>query len=168
MPRRCRMPRGEGRDASVEHVGQLHAFHRLGDAGLGVTAREAEETRGVTGGSRAPSGDRRSPPHRAGSRRGAWTSSGWRTGSKPSTSTDPPLVSVRPSIIRMVVVLPAPFGPSSPKISPCRISKSMESTARWAAVDLGQPARLDDRVGHLSSVGRSARQRPAAPAAPRR
>jgi len=30
----------------------------------------------------------------------------------------PALISLRPSSIRMVVVLPAPFGPSRPKISP--------------------------------------------------
>ena len=46
------------------------------------------------------------------------------------TATEPPLVSVSPSIIRMVVVLPAPLGPSRPKISPRRMLRSIESTAR--------------------------------------
>jgi hypothetical protein len=37
-------------------------------------------------------------------------------------------ISVRPSIIRIVVVLPAPFGPSSPNTSPRAMSKLMAST----------------------------------------
>jgi len=41
----------------------------------------------------------------------------------------PAVTSVRPSIIRMVVVLPAPFGPSSPKISPRATVNEMSSTA---------------------------------------
>src|SRR5712692_8955030 len=34
-----------------------------------------------------------------------------------------------PSSIWMVVVLPAPFGPSRPRISPCRMSNETPSTA---------------------------------------
>jgi hypothetical protein len=37
---------------------------------------------------------------------------------------------VRQAIIRMVVDLPAPFGPSNPKASPRRTLKSIASTAR--------------------------------------
>jgi len=37
---------------------------------------------------------------------------------RPSTSTLPPVGAVKPSRISTVVVLPAPFGPSSPKHSP--------------------------------------------------
>ena len=46
------------------------------------------------------------------------TESGSRAGLKPSTLTSPLEMSVSPSSIKIVVVLPAPFGPSSPKISP--------------------------------------------------
>ena len=47
----------------------------------------------------------------------------------PSTSTSPESGSVSPSQISIVVVLPAPFGPSRPKHSPARTSSSMPSTA---------------------------------------
>ena len=38
--------------------------------------------------------------------------------SKPATVTRPEVAAMRPAIIRMVVVLPAPFGPRNPTISP--------------------------------------------------
>src|SRR5580658_6759423 len=47
----------------------------------------------------------------------------------PSNSTSPESGSVRPSQISMVVVLPAPLGPSRPKHSPVRTSRSRPSTA---------------------------------------
>ncbi len=47
----------------------------------------------------------------------------------PSTSTSPESGVFRPSQISMVVVLPAPFGPRSPKHSPDRTSRSRPSTA---------------------------------------
>ena len=52
-----------------------------------------------------------------------------RAGLKPSTLTWPDEISVRPSIIRMVVVLPAPFGPSRPNTSPLRMPNEIGSTA---------------------------------------
>jgi hypothetical protein len=57
------------------------------------------------------------------------TCNGARAGSKPSTLTLPDEMSVRPSIIRMVVVLPAPLGPSRPNTSPLAMLKEMLSTA---------------------------------------
>src|SRR5688572_13516481 len=54
---------------------------------------------------------------------------GSRAGSKSSTRAVPPVGSDSPSSIRMVVVLPAPLGPSRPKTSPCWIVRSSESTA---------------------------------------
>src|SRR6266446_6941611 len=47
----------------------------------------------------------------------------------PSTSTSPESASVSPSQISMVVVLPAPLGPSRPKHSPLRTSRLRPSTA---------------------------------------
>ena len=49
--------------------------------------------------------------------------------SSPSTSTSPESAAVSPSQISMVVVLPAPLGPSRPKHSPGRTSSSRPSTA---------------------------------------
>src|SRR6266849_4377157 len=47
----------------------------------------------------------------------------------PSTSTSPESAAVSPSQISIVVVLPAPLGPSRPKHSPVRTSSSRSSTA---------------------------------------
>src|SRR5258708_9251830 len=46
------------------------------------------------------------------------------------TRTSPLVGMLRPLIILMVVVLPDPFGPSSPKISPCCTLSERRSTAR--------------------------------------
>src|SRR5215208_5266143 len=51
------------------------------------------------------------------------------TTSNPSTSTRPALGSERPAMMRIVVVLPAPFGPRKPKISPCSAVSDRRSTA---------------------------------------
>src|SRR5437660_591368 len=52
----------------------------------------------------------------------------WRT-SKPSISPVPSVISSRVVIMRMSVDLPAPLGPSNPKISPSATSKETPSTA---------------------------------------
>ena len=49
--------------------------------------------------------------------------------SRPSTRTSPEVGSDSPARMRMVVVLPAPFGPRKPKISPRRTWSEMPSTA---------------------------------------
>ena len=75
-----------------------------------------------------------------------------------ATRALPVVGSVSPRSIRMVVVLPAPFGPSSPKISPGRTSRSSWSTAVRCRT-LGQPARPDEGLGLAPSrliAGRSA------------
>ncbi len=51
-------------------------------------------------------------------------------GSKPSTRTLPVVGCSNPESILRVVVLPAPFGPRKPTISPGGTSKDMSSTAR--------------------------------------
>ena len=43
--------------------------------------------------------------------------------------SSPPVIGETQPIMRMVVDLPAPFGPRKPKTSPRRTSKSMPSTA---------------------------------------
>src|SRR5215831_5287623 len=52
-----------------------------------------------------------------------WTS--W-----PSTATRPALARARPARMLISVVLPAPFGPSRPKNSPCAMSNETSSSAR--------------------------------------
>jgi hypothetical protein len=58
-----------------------------------------------------------------------FTSLTFSAGSKPQTVTSPPSRGRRPSMISTVVVLPAPFGPNSPKTSPRQTSKLTPATA---------------------------------------
>src|SRR5207244_4630187 len=50
--------------------------------------------------------------------------------SYPPTTARPALGASTPQSIRIMVVLPDPFGPSRRKISPCGIERSTRSTAR--------------------------------------
>src|SRR3954469_6862628 len=59
--------------------------------------------------------------------------------SAPSSRTDPASGRTRPNSIRSSVVLPAPFGPSSPRTSPAATSRSMPSTARTTPKLLTRP-----------------------------
>ena len=65
----------------------------------------------------------------------------------PSIVTCPALGRTRVVIAPIVVVLPAPFGPSRPKIWPSRASNSMPATASGplGAVALAQPVDTDHR-----------------------
>jgi hypothetical protein len=49
---------------------------------------------------------------------------------KPQTEIDPKVGFVKPVKARMVVVLPAPFGPKKPKISPLSMLRFRFSTAQ--------------------------------------
>ncbi len=49
--------------------------------------------------------------------------------SNPATWPEPLVGESRPHSMRMAVVLPAPFAPRNPKISPCRTATLMWSTA---------------------------------------
>ena len=53
----------------------------------------------------------------------------WVVIGSPATTTSPPSRSSRPAIIEIVVVLPAPFGPSSPYVSPAPMWNPTPSTA---------------------------------------
>src|SRR5205809_1597350 len=66
--------------------------------------------------------------------------SGSRTASTPRTRTSPRSGSRRPSRTSTVVVLPAPLGPSRPKIVPAWTSKLTPSTARVSPYALCSPA----------------------------
>src|SRR5438094_4877688 len=54
----------------------------------------------------------------------------------PHTVTPPELGGMKPVIMRMVVDLPAPFGPRKPSTSPLPTSKETPSTASFAPKDL--------------------------------
>jgi hypothetical protein len=68
----------------------------------------------------------------------------WRDSASPATSTVPDVGAINAASIRSVVVFPAPFGPSSAKISPAASSNETSSTAtrspkrrvRWDAVSM--------------------------------
>src|SRR5437773_8960907 len=93
----------------------------------------------------------------------------FRAGSRPSTEVRPASALRTPSMHSMVVVLPAPLGPMSPKISPSNTSKETSSTAtvepyslrRWAT----SMTRLPDAPadcgggGEVSRVGAGGRSR---------
>ena len=59
----------------------------------------------------------------------AFAAGGSATTSIPATTAEPEDGITRVVSIPTVVVFPAPFGPSSPKISPARTSRSSASTA---------------------------------------
>src|SRR5205809_453514 len=61
------------------------------------------------------------------------------TGSSPSTRSMPPLGGDTQPIIRIVELLPAPFGPRKPNASPCCTSKSIPSTATRSSKRLISP-----------------------------
>jgi hypothetical protein len=70
---------------------------------------------------------------------------------RPSSSTVPASGAVSPSQISMVVVFPAPFGPSNPKHSPRVTSRSRPSTATTSANALRRPRSRSD--GPFAWVG---------------
>ena len=51
----------------------------------------------------------------------------------PVTNASPDEGARRVARIFIVVVLPAPFGPTSPKISPLPMTRSMPATAIWSS-----------------------------------
>src|SRR5262245_9783008 len=61
--------------------------------------------------------------------------------SRPATRTRPEVAAVYPAIIRMVVVLPAPFGPRKPTISPFATSKERS----WMMVRVPYRLETDSR-----------------------
>src|SRR6185503_19406794 len=60
-----------------------------------------------------------------------FASSGDSATSKPPTATLPSVGGMKPVIIRMVVDLPAPFGPRKPRISPRSTENVTPATARF-------------------------------------
>lgn len=64
---------------------------------------------------------------------------GARRTSTPKISASPSVIGSRVASIWTIVVLPAPFGPSSPNTSPRRIVRSTPSTARKSPKSLTSP-----------------------------
>ena len=82
-------------------------------------------------------------------------SAGWATTSMPPTSARPLVGITRVVSMPAVVVLPAPFGPSRPKISPrCTVRSSVVDRLDVARVDLGELLGPDHLVGRSVPVGR--------------
>src|SRR5215469_10777622 len=65
-----------------------------------------------------------------------FTSMGFVCTSSPHTDTPPEVGGMNPVIMRMVVDLPAPFGPRNPRTSPLATSNETSSTARFGPKDL--------------------------------
>ena len=57
---------------------------------------------------------------------------GWEAASAPNTLIRPPIGFSSVTSMRMVVVLPAPLGPSRPKVSPGWMVRSTSFTATWS------------------------------------
>ena len=83
---------------------------------------------------------------------------------RPPTSAVPASGASSPRIIRIVVDLPAPLGPTNPVTWPGGTVNDRPSTATVAPVALAQPADLD---GWLSMVGDATEPAPAAVVTPR-
>src|SRR5215470_20298202 len=77
------------------------------------------------------------------------TSRGFSRTSNPATVAVPELGHRKQVNMRMVVVLPAPFGPRKPTISPFLTSKEMLSTARFRAYLFVSSLTLIIRVSFL-------------------
>ena len=72
----------------------------------------------------------------------------------PATVTAPPSRSSRPAIIEIVVVFPAPFGPSSPYVSPAPIPNPTPSTATISPKRRRRPRHSSTRSLAIAPPGR--------------
>src|SRR5690606_31061125 len=80
------------------------------------------------------------------------------SGSIPSTRSSPPVRAETAPTMRIVVDLPAPFGPSRPKDSPGATSKSIASTAVKSPYFLVREAAWTTGAGTSDNVSRADRQ----------
>ena len=139
------LPAGEVPVGGVALLGQAQLVDER--ASIGRVARRRRRRarppppRSCGRGARSPGAGRRRP--RGGRSRSC-------RGSSPSTRIVPLSGVRRPAMASTVVVLPAPFGPRMPKISPSSTEKDTSSTARVLAVVLGECGDFDDV--HASSI----------------
>src|SRR5499427_4287542 len=82
--------------------------------------------------------------------------------SSPHTDTPPEVGGMKPVIMRMVVDLPAPFGPRKPSTTPLATSKETPSTASFGPKDLLRFSTLITAPLDIAQTG------PAPPKFPRR
>ena len=91
--------------------------------------------------------------------------------SSPRTEPEPPVAVVKPMMMRNIVVLPAPFGPTIAQISPSRTVRSTPSSARTGSPDVGARERSHPpgrrlvelgQAGQDDHVGGGSRRRPMA------
>src|SRR5574338_1362666 len=80
------------------------------------------------------------------------TASASRTTCLPMTQASPPVGSMTPVKSRIVVVLPAPSGPTRPKISPTATVKFTSSTARTAPNERVRWTSLMASTGRICSI----------------
>src|SRR5829696_10123954 len=76
-----------------------------------------------------------------------------RLGSSPRTLTSPAVGSRAPVIIRIVVVLPAPEGPTMPRIAPAGTSMSMSKTPAPSPKSRVAPRRTTSDRGDAAGFG---------------
>src|SRR5882762_1666807 len=83
--------------------------------------------------------------------------------SRPATVTRPEVAAVNPAIIRMVVVLPAPFGPRNPTISPFPTVKDRSWMIVLAPYRFETDSRATTAGAALMTGGETARGGPRRP-----
>ncbi len=149
---------GQRLDPGAGLLGQAHQLqHLVHRPGIGVVARVAGRAPGAPTGTARP----RAPAARCPSGSAASAGSARLPGSTPSTCTVPASRVRKPSRISIVVVLPAPFGPSSAKTSPGSTVKLTSATACTEPYDLRRFLHADSRHRPpLPHPGRHYRHRP--------
>ena len=129
---------------------------------LGLVARLAEQAAGVADGVRGPWRRCRASPPAAPARRMLRAARKSVTTSWPRMAIEPSVRLVMPQVIEISVVLPAPFGPSSARISPASISRLTSLQGLEArVVDLGTSLmRRRDGIGPPGAAFLPRRRKP--------
>ena len=130
--------RGDARSCGEPDQSSTVVHPAVGDAGRRARTRSALRPDAVRGGTRRGRPGRR--PSGAGRSSSAY--------GVPSTVAGPAVGRARPSSMRMVVDLPAPFAPTKPVTRPAASVKVRSVDGGDRAVALGQPVELDG--GHAA------------------
>ena len=140
-PSRCFMPERVAAVPAVRGLAEPDPVQR-GVHGGRDRPRRAAAARWPRPGAGSPgrTGTGGTPGPRPAPRRAAAPAPRRRASDRPSSSTVPAVGRVRPSSIRISVVLPEPFGPSMPSTAPSGMSRSTSSTATVDPNTLRSPA----------------------------